>query len=241
MSEESRKYFPRGLVQPETGFRFSTDSLLISSFVSVPKNARILDLGTGSGVIPLGIMLFHPDKGLTITGLEINPEMVAAAGENVRRLGFAEEIGIVQGNVCEPDFAPAGSYDLVVSNPPYRSEGRGKACPDDSRNKARFEVDCDLDAFVATASRMVRNRGRVCFVFLAERLTELVNSFTRHKLEPKRMKFIHGRIDAPSKVVMLEAVKGGKPGLIMEAPVILFEKDNSLTESAVEYCPFIAK
>ncbi|WP_421904018.1 tRNA1(Val) (adenine(37)-N6)-methyltransferase [Maridesulfovibrio sp.] len=214
---------------------------MISSFASVPSRARVLDLGTGSGVIPLGIMLNHINKGLTITGLEINPEMVAAAEENVQKLGFAEEIGIVRGNVCTPDFAPAGSYDLVVSNPPYRSEGRGKACPDGDRNKARFEVDCDLDAFVATASRMVRNRGRVCFVFLAERLTELVNSFTRHKLEPKRMKFIHGRIDSPSKVVMLEAVKGGKPGLILEAPVILFEKDNSLTEAAVEFCPYIAK
>ncbi|TIH14728.1 methyltransferase domain-containing protein [Marinifilum sp. JC120] len=241
MFEEARSYFPRGLTQPDSGFRFSTDSLLISSFASVPSKARVLDLGTGSGVIPLGIMLLHPNKGLTITGLEINPEMVAAAEENVEKLGFADEIGIVEGNVCEPDFAPAGSYDLVVSNPPYRSEGRGRACPDDSRNKARFEVDCDLDAFVATASRMVRNRGRVCFVFLAERLTELVNSFTRHKLEPKRMKFIHGRVDSPSKVVMIEAVKGGKPGLILEAPVVLFGKDNLLTDSAIDYCPFVAK
>lgn len=241
MFEEARSYFPRGLSQPECGFRFSTDSLLISSFVSVSKNVRILDLGTGSGVIPLGLMLHHPDKGLTVTGLEINPEMVAAAEENVHKLGFVEEIGIVQGSVCDPDFAPAGSYDLVVSNPPYRSEGRGKACPDDDRNKARFEVDCDLDAFVATASRMVRNRGRVCFVFLAERLTELVNSFTRHKLEPKRMKFIHGRIDAPAKVVMIEAVKGGKSGLILEAPVVLFGKENLLTLSSIEFCPFIAK
>ncbi|WP_319763172.1 methyltransferase [Maridesulfovibrio sp.] len=241
MFEEARNYFPRGLVQPESGFRFSTDSLLISCFVSVSKRTRILDLGTGCGVIPLGIMLCHPDKELTVTGLEINPEMVAAAEDNVRKLGFNEEVGIVQGNVCIPDFAPAGSYDLVISNPPYRGEGRGKACPDESRNKARFEVDCDLDAFVATASRMVRNRGRVCFVFLAERLAELIRSFTSHKLEPKRMKFIHGRFDSPSKVVMIEAVKGGKPGLIMEAPVILFEKDNSLTSSSIEYCPFIAK
>ncbi|NDV26159.1 tRNA1(Val) (adenine(37)-N6)-methyltransferase [Desulfovibrio sp. JC010] len=241
MLEDVRKYFPRGLVQPESGFRFSTDSLLISSFVSVSKNARILDLGTGSGVIPLGIMLNHPDKGLTVTGLEINPEMVGAAQENVQKLGFAEEINIAQSDVCTPDFAPAGSYDLVVSNPPYRSEGRGKACPDEDRNKARFEVDCDLDAFAATASRMVRNRGRVCFVFLAERLTELVNSFTRHKLEPKRMKFIHGRVDSPSKVVMIEAVKGGKPGLILESPLVLFEEGTKLTSSAVEYCPFIKK
>ena len=241
MFEDARTYFPRGLIQPESGFRFSTDSLLISSFVSVPSRARVLDLGTGSGVIPLGIMLRHPDRGLTITGLEINPEMVAAAQENVQKLGFADGINIVHGDVCEPGFAPAGSYDLVVSNPPYRSGGKGKSCPDESRNKARFEVDCDLDAFVATASRMVRNRGRVCFVFLAERLAELGNSFTRHKLEPKRMKFIHGRITSPSKVVMLEAVKCGKPGLILEPPVILFEHGNTLTEAAVEYCSFIDK
>lgn len=241
MFEEARKYFPRGMKQPEDGFRFSTDSLLVSSFVSVPKKARILDLGTGSGVIPLGIMLRNSDKQITITGIDVNPEMIASAQSNVEKLGFADQISIVKANVCRPDFAPAGSYDLVVSNPPYRTEGRGRACTDELKNKARFEIDCDLDAFVAASSRMVRNRGRVCFVFLSERLSELINSFTRHKLEPKRMKFIHGRLDSPSKVVLIEAVKNGRPGLFLEPPVILFEKGTDLTAGAVEYCSFIAK
>ncbi|WP_432738445.1 tRNA1(Val) (adenine(37)-N6)-methyltransferase [Maridesulfovibrio sp. FT414] len=214
---------------------------MISSFVSVPTKGRVLDLGTGSGVIPLGIMLRNPGKKLVISGIDINPEMVAAAQDNVERLGYAGEIVVFRADVCVPDFAPAGSYDLVVSNPPYRIEGCGQNCPDAAKNKARFEVECDLDAFVVTASRMVRNRGRVCFVFLAERLAELVNSFTRYKLEPKRMKFIHGRVDTPSKVVLLEAVKGGKPGLILEPPVVLFEQGASLTAAAVDYCPFIAK
>ncbi len=241
MYEEARKYFPRGMEQPKAGFRFSTDSLLISSFVSVPFKARILDLGTGSGVIPLGIILRNLEKQITITGMDVNPEMVSAAQANVDRLGFSEEISIVRANVCQPDFAPSGSYDLVVSNPPYRSEGRGRSCPDESKNKARFEVECDLDAFAATASRMVRNRGRVCFVFLAERLAELISSFTRNKLEPKRMRFIHGRLSSPSKVVMIEAVKNGKPGLVLEPPVILFKTGTDLTSESVEYCSFIAK
>ncbi|CCO22966.1 tRNA1(Val) (adenine(37)-N6)-methyltransferase [Maridesulfovibrio hydrothermalis] len=241
MYGEARKYFPRGLEQPETGFRFSTDSLLISSFVSVPSKGRILDLGTGSGVIPLGIMLRNKGKALSITGIDLNPEMVAAAENNVAKLGFADQIKILQGDVCTPDFAPAESYDLVVSNPPYRTEGRGCACPDMEKNKARFEVEADLNAFSATAARMVRNRGRVCFVFLAERLAGLVNSLIAHKLEPKRMKLVHGRINAPAKVVLVEAVKNGKPGLVLEPPVILFDESGDVAVDSVEYCSFIAK
>lgn len=241
MCEEARKYFPRGLEQPKTGFRFSTDSLLISSFVSVPSKARVLDLGTGCGVIPLGIMLCNPGKQISISGIDINSEMVSAAQSNIAALGFSDEISVFNGNVCEPVFAPAGSYDLVVSNPPYRTEGRGRSCPDDAKNKARFEVECGLDEFTATASRMVRNRGRVCFVFLAERLTELISSFTSHRLEPKRIKFIHGRINSPAKVVMVEAVKNGKPGLQLEPPLILYSDDGSVAESSVQYCPFVAR
>ncbi|WP_027720510.1 tRNA1(Val) (adenine(37)-N6)-methyltransferase [Maridesulfovibrio zosterae] len=241
MCEEGRAYFPRGLEQPATGFRFSTDSLLLSSFASVPAIGRVLDLGTGCGVIPLGILLHNLNSDLHVTGLEVNPEMIDAARNNIGTLGFADRIEIINGNVCKPYFAPAESFDVVVSNPPYRIEGRGRSCPDVFKNAARFEIEADLDVFSNAAARMVRNRGRVCFVFLAERLTELINSFTRHRLEPKRIKFVHGRLNTPSKVVMIEAVKNGKPGLIVEPPVILYADDGSVTLSAVEYCSFIAK
>lgn len=241
MYDEARKYFPRGLEQPETGFRFSADSLLVSSFVSVPSKGRVLDLGTGSGVIPLGLALRNQYRGIHITGIDINPEMIAAARNNISKLGFAEQIEILEGNVCKPDFASAESYDLVVSNPPYRAEGRGRSCPDTFKNTARFEVEADLDIFCKTAARLVKNRGKVCFVFLAERLTELINSFTRYKLEPKRIKFVHGRTDSPAKVVMIEAVKNGKPGLVLEPPVILYTDDGMATASSIKYCPFIAK
>ncbi|WP_320171446.1 methyltransferase [Maridesulfovibrio sp.] len=241
MKNDPRSYFPRGLTQPSTGFRFSTDSLLLACFASVPPQGRILDLGTGCGVIPLGVLLRHPENRLAATGIDVNPEMIAAAQANTALLDFSAELEILAVDVRTPDFAPAESYDLVLSNPPYRNENVGRACPDKSKNKARFEVDCDLDAFTATAARMIRNRGRVAFVFLAERVTELLDSFTRHRLEPKRIKFIHGRVGAPAKVVMVEAVKNGKPGLIVEPPVILYGDGQELLASAVKYCPFIAK
>ena len=123
MCEEERAYFPRGLEQPETGFRFSTDSLLLSSFASIPVKGRVLDLGTGCGVIPFGILLRNLRSDLRVTGLEVNPEMIDAARKNVDTLGFADRIEIIPGNVCKPDFAPAESFDVVVSNPPYRVEG----------------------------------------------------------------------------------------------------------------------
>ncbi len=242
MTDEARQNFPKGLAQPRTGFRFSTDSLLLSSFVSVPSKGRILDLGTGCGVIPLGLALSNPDADLNITGIDIDPEMLESARSNVDMLGFSNEIKILGCNVSNPDFAGPESFDIVVANPPYWCEGRGRPCPDEARNKARFEIESDLDDFTKTADRMVKHRGKVCFVFLAERVTQLLASLTMFKLEPKRMKFVHSRIDKPAKVVMVEAVKKGKPGLIVEPPLILFDENSSdsvYSSRALEYCPFI--
>ncbi|SDK44529.1 tRNA1Val (adenine37-N6)-methyltransferase [Maridesulfovibrio ferrireducens] len=244
MSEEARQMFPKGLKQPETGFRFSTDSLLLSSFVKASGKCRILDLGTGCGVIPLGIALCNPDIELNITGVDISPEMLECANHNVAESGFADRIEILEGDVCNPQFASAESYDVVVSNPPYWCEGRGRPCPDADRNRARFEVEAELEDFAKTAARMVRFRGKVCFVFLAERVTQLLAVLTSFKLEPKRIKFVHSHMDRPAKVVLVEAVKNGKTGLIVEPPLILFQdksKGSVYNQSALDFCKFIMK
>ncbi|SMF25454.1 tRNA1(Val) (adenine(37)-N6)-methyltransferase [Desulfovibrio gilichinskyi] len=243
MSSEARQRFPKGLKQPETGFRFSIDSLLLSSFVPVSGKTDILDLGTGCGVIPLGIALNNPDSELSLTGVDISPDMLKSAEQNINLLGFADKIKIIEGDVSNPIFAPAESFDMVVSNPPYWCEGRGRACPDTDRNRARFEVETELEDFVKTAARMVRFRGKVCFVFIAERVTQLLAALAYFKLEPKRIKFVHSRIDRPAKVVLVEAVKRGKSGLIVEQPLILFDekKEGSVyRQTALNYCKFIA-
>ncbi len=242
MSRAARQNFPKGLKQPETGFRFSTDSLLLTSFVSVSGKTAILDLGTGCGVIPLGIALNNPDSELSITGVEISPDMLESAEHNINLLSFADKIKIIEGNVSNPQFGSAESFDLVVSNPPYWCEGRGRLCPDADRSRARFEVETGLEDFVKTAARMVRFRGKVCFVFLAERVTQLLAALTDFKLEPKRIKFVHSRIDRPAKVVLVEAVKRGKSGLIVEQPLILFDEKiegSVYLQSALDYCKFI--
>ena len=237
----ARSRFPRGLYQPQNGFRFSVDSLLLTSFAHAPqKGGTILDIGAGSGVIAMGMLLEH--ESAMATGLELSPDMAKHARNNAARLGLEGRFTLVEGNAVEArSLLEAESFDLVVSNPPFRAVGSGRSCPDDGKQSARFETNGGLAAFVSAAAFAVRNKGRVNFVFLADRLNELLSLFTAAKLEPKRLRFIHGRLNDPARIVLIEARKNGKPGLCIESPLVLYEDGpgNVLRDEVVEYCPYL--
>jgi tRNA1Val (adenine37-N6)-methyltransferase len=241
---ENRKHYPKGLVQPENGFRFSVDSLLLSCFAVPGNKARILDLGTGCGVIPIGLFLHNQEKNIHLCGLESNPEMLEAVRTNIQNLGFEDVFRVIDGDVREKALLEPESFDLVVSNPPFREKGRGRECVDKGKQCARFEEKASLEDFVRTAAYAAKGRGRVCFVFLAERVLELVEFFRKYRLEPKRIRFCHGRSGDPSKIVLVEAVKNGKNGLVVESPLILYRDDDmssSPNPHSLEFCPFLGK
>lgn len=241
---ERRKCFPRGLSQPDKGFRFSVDSLLLSCFANPGKGGRVLDLGTGCGVIPIGLYLRNPDKGLRITGLERQSEMLECTRANIEALELEEVFELTPGDVRDRGTVRPESFDLVLANPPFRESGRGRGCPDGAKQNARFEENGSLGDFVEAASFAVRNRGRVCFVFLAERLADLIREFSRVRLEPKRVRLCHGRMDEPARIVLVEAVKNGKPGLEIEPPLILYPQDKDNTQpraQALAFCPYLEK
>ena len=199
LSAAARERFPRGLVQPASGFRFSVDALLLASFARI-KGARGLDLGCGCGVVGLGLLLRHPERGFTMHGLDLNPDMVAAARSNAALLGFGErytaelaDLGDL-GDVTDPAVVPAEigpalapeSFDLVVSNPPYRRPGQGRDCPDPGKSLGRFESGAGLPDFTRAAGRLLRNRGRAAFVFPAERLADLLLALRARAGEAER-------------------------------------------------------
>jgi len=243
---DARAYFPRGLTQPEGGYRFAADSLLLACFARVKKRARVIDLGCGCGVAGLGLLLRSPEAEMTVTGLDADEAMVRAATENAGRLGFAEHFRAEPadvGRIREDGVFTAESFGLVLSNPPYRELGRGRLSPrGEEVNAARFESGEGLAGFIQAAGYLLATGGAFCLVGLAERLTEMLALMHEALLAPKRLRLVHGRLDAPAKIVLAQAVKNAAPGLRVEPPLIVYEKGqgNRITPEALAFCPFLA-
>jgi len=235
---DRRARFPRGLAQPEGGYRFSLDSLLLACFARPTRHHAGIDLGCGCGVVGLGLLLNEP--GLTLTGLEIDPGAVEAARGNVRDLHFPSQFNVVQGDVGT--WRPERVVDFVVSNPPFRRIGAGRVSRGDERATARFEQRADFGAFARCAAVALKTRGKFTFVHLPERLAEIMAGLHANGLEPKRLRLVHARPDEEPRMVLVEAVKAASPGLRIEPPLILHAgrgKQTRITDEALAFCPFL--
>ena len=191
------------------GFPLSTDSMVLADFVKLPKNASVLDLG--SGCATLGLLLCARDPGCTVTGIELDEKAHAAAVENIRRNHLGERLHSICGDLRRIPIAP-GSWRVCVSNPPYFSGGeRHSRNPD-----ARREDTCPPDALFAAAAKALCFGGDFFLVHKPEKLAQLCFEASAHGLEPKRLRMVRHRPDAPVSLILLSCRKGGKPGLQME-------------------------
>lgn len=211
------------IIQRTDGFCFGMDAVLLSGFAMVKKGERVLDLGTGTGIIP--ILLEAKTEGEHFSALEIQREVADMARRSVSLNGLEEKIQIVEGDIREASqiFGTA-SFDVVTSNPPYMNDAHGLKNPDLPKAIARHEVLCTLDDVVREASRVLKAGGRFYMVHRPHRLAEIITVLRGYKLEPKRMKMVHPFADRDANMVLIEAVKGGGVFLKMEAPVIVFKE-----------------
>lgn len=240
-----RARFPRGLAQPAGGFRFGADTLLLAAFAAqalkAPKAGAALtglDLGTGCGAASIGLLLLRPELSLRLTGIDTGPEMIAAAGENACALGLADRFTPLLADALD-HRAPA-PCDFALANPPFRVRGTGRACPDENRDRARFEGAGGFAAFAACAGRNLRRGGTLFLVHLAERLPELLAGLAAAGLHTRRLLPVQGRADADARLVLLAAVRGGGTGLALLRPLVLYGPDNALTPEALAFCPPLA-
>jgi tRNA1Val (adenine37-N6)-methyltransferase len=234
-----RDAFPRGMVQPEGGYRFSLDSLLLACYARPGRGQTGIDLGCGCGVVGLALLLRRPD--LRLTGVDLDPASVQAAGANAVNLHYADRYAPVQGDVAR--WRPERVADFVVANPPYRPLGCGRVSRGESRAAARFESRADFADFARCAAVALKTRGRFTFVHLPERLVEIMDGLGRAGLAPKRMRLVHGRAHQEARMVLMEAVKAGKPGLHVEPPLVLHTGTGDATrlaDPAREFCPFLS-
>ncbi|GAB7079057.1 tRNA1(Val) (adenine(37)-N6)-methyltransferase [Megalodesulfovibrio paquesii] len=243
MSTPPPSLFPRGLAQPEGGFRFAMDSLLLAAWAGhgLRRGDRILDLGCGSGVIGLGMLL--QDESATLIGLDADPAMLACARENTRRLGLESRGQFVEADVRDGrECLAAGSVNLVVCNPPWRAPGTGRPAAS-ARQAARFYVDgVELLDFLRLAGHALVSRGRCCLVHRADALAELMTACVAAGLEPKRLRCLHPRAGRPARLILLEARKGSGRELLVEPPLVLYADaaDAPVCESADGCAPLSA-
>lgn len=238
MIEQARNRFPRGLAQPEGGYRFSLDSLLLACFCQPGAKGEGADIGAGCGVVGLGLLLRH--ERVRLVAVERDSASVECARANGALLGLEDRFSVERADVAE--WRPQGVLDFVVANPPYRELGRGRASRGEERKAARFEAEGNFDAFAACAARALKARGKFCFVHLPERLPALMAGLDRAGLEPKRMRLVHSRIHEPAKIVLMEARKQGGPGMAVEPTLVLYEgtgQDTAMTEQALDFCPYL--
>ena len=203
------------------GFPLSTDSMVLADFVKLPKNASVLDLG--SGCATLGLLLCARDPGCTVTGIELCETAHAAAVENIRRNRLGERLHSICGDLRRIPIAP-GSWRVCVSNPPYFSGGeRHSRNPD-----ARREDTCPPDALFAAAAKALCFGGDFFLVHKPEKLAQLCFEAAAHGLEPKRLRLVRHRPDAPVSLILLSCRRGGKPGLQIDE-LTLFHADGTPT------------
>mgnify|MGYP004456001545 FL=1 len=217
------------IIQNENGFCFGMDAVLLSGFARVKKGEQALDLGTGTGIIP--ILLEAKTEGEHFTGLEIQETSADMAGRSVRLNDLDQKVSIVKGDIKEAtDLFGKASFDVVTSNPPYMTGQHGLVNPDMPKAIARHEILCTLEDVISQASALLKENGRFYMVHRPFRLAEIMVMMNRYRLEPKRMKLVYPFADKEPNMVLIEGLKGGRPRITIEKPLIVYQKPGVYTD-----------
>lgn len=211
------------IIQNPDKFCFGMDAVLLSGFVSVKPEGTVLDLGTGTGIIP--ILLEAKTPASHLTGLEIQEESADMARRSVALNGLSEKIDIVTGDIRRADsFFPSASFDVITSNPPYMIGEHGLQNPDGPKAIARHEVLCTLEDVVSQAAKLLKTGGHFFMVHRPFRLAEIITVMAKYRLEPKRMQLVYPFVNKEPNMVLIEGVRGGKPRMTVEKPLIIFKE-----------------
>ncbi len=195
----------------------------MSGFATAKDGARVLDLGTGTGIIP--ILLAAKTKAAHLTGLEVQADSADMAGRSVALNGLEEKINIVTGDIKGADkLFHAASFDVITCNPPYMIGAHGLKNPEDAKAIARHEILCTLEDVISQAAKLLVPGGRFFLVHRPFRLAEIIVTLTKYRLEPKRMRLVYPFADKDPNMVLLEAVRGGRPRMTVEKPLIVYSE-----------------
>ncbi|KPJ76816.1 MAG: hypothetical protein AMJ54_10260 [Deltaproteobacteria bacterium SG8_13] len=215
--------------QGRKGYRFSIDAVILAHHVRPRPDETIIDLGTGCGIIPLILAYRHP--GIHIRGIEIQPSLAEIARINVaeNQLQACIEIDCLDLRTLEGQILVSPA-DIVTSNPPFRKRQSGRVNPNHQSAVARHEIETTLEEVAAAACRLLRTGGRFFVVYTADRTADLLCGLRVAGIEPKRCRMVHSKRRSPARLVLVEAVKGARPGIELSPPLVIYHDDESYTD-----------
>ena len=216
------------IIQDPDRFCFGMDAVLLSDFATAKKGDKVLDMGTGTGIIP--ILMEAKTEAEHLTGLEIQPESADMALRSVQLNDLQDKISIVTGDIKEAkNLFPKASFQVITSNPPYMIGQHGLVNPHSEKAIARHEVLCTLEDVIENAAALLVPGGHFYMVHRPFRLAEIMTTLVKYRLEPKRMQLVYPYIDKEPNMVLIEAARGGKSRLQVEKPLIVYEKPGVYT------------
>lgn len=217
------------IIQNPQKFCFGMDAVLLSGFARVKKGERALDLGTGTGIIP--ILLEAKTEGEHFTGLEIQKESADMAARSVALNHLEDRIDIVTGDIKDASVLfGASSFDVIITNPPYMIGEHGLSSSNQAKAIARHEIFCTLEDVLSQSAKLLRPKGRFYMVHRPFRLAEIMNKMIAYGIEPKRMQLVYPFIDREPNMVLIEGLLGGNSRLKVEKPLIVYREKGVYTD-----------
>lgn len=227
-SIEDLQYKGLLLIQKKRGFRFGIDAVLLANFADVKTGAQVVDLGTGTGVIP--ILLAGKTKATRIVGIEIQKDVVEMALRSVALNKLTEKIQIIEGNIKDVRILPEASFDVVVSNPPYIKKNTGIRSEDESKDIARHEVLCTLEDVIKLSAKLLKSGGQFAMVHKPERLVDIMCLMRQYRIEPKYIRFVHPYADKKPNIMLVKGTLGGGQDLKFLPPLYVYKRAGEFSD-----------
>ncbi len=222
------------IIQNEKGFCFGIDSILLSDFASeIKENSKIVDLGTGTGII--AILISVKTNAKKTIGVEIQKRVYEMAKRSVKLNHLEDKIEIINKDIKEVlNELERGAFDAVITNPPYKKMGTGLINENEEKLISRHEITASLEDFIKISSQLLKDKGVIYLVHKPERLADIMENVRKYKLEPKKIRFVHPSIGKEANLVLIKCVKNAKPFLKIESPLYVYKEDGEYTEEILK-------
>ncbi len=222
------------MIQNKDGFCFGIDSILLSDFAkNIKKGARVLDLGTGTGII--ATLLCGKTELSEIIGIEVQEEVYEMAKRSIQLNHLEDKFKIIQDNILNLNkYFEKNTFDAIVTNPPYKKKETGIQNEDTRKLISRHEIEANLEDFIKISKNMLKDKGEFYIVYRPERLVDLLSLMRKYKIEPKKIRFVYSNVNAISKLVLVQGVKNARPFLKLEPNLYIYDENGNYTEEILK-------
>lgn len=222
------------IIQNKDGFCFGIDSILLSDFAKeIKKGSKVIDLGTGTGII--GILLCGKTELSKIIGVEIQKEVYDMAKRSIKLNNLENKFEIINENIKNlENIIETGTFDAVVTNPPYKKIGTGLTNENEKKLISRHEITANLEDFIKVSSKMLKDKGTLYMVHRPDRMVDIIELLRKYKLEPKKIKFVYPNANKDANLILLKAVKNANPFLKIEKPLYVYNQNGEYTDEILK-------